>query len=133
MSSPAQLSLLHQVLLVAAGGAFGSVARHLAAVFVLPAHVDGAVFATLLVNALGSLLLGLLSTWPELRPEASLLLGTGAMGGFTTYSTFNRQSLALMDAGRTGAAAGYLGGTMALCLACGVLGMFLGRSLRPGG
>lgn len=79
-----------QVFAVAVGGAVGSVLRHLVGSAVAqawPAWGAG----TLVVNVVGSFLLGLLlevSGRSGLDPVARLALGTGLLGGFTTFSTF---------------------------------------------
>lgn len=127
MASP---TLLSQLALVAIGGALGSTARHSVALLLGPQLTDGALWATVAVNVMGSLLLGLLTALPEVSPSTRLVLGTGALGGFTTYSTFNTQSLQLLEAGRYGAAGWYLGGTVATCALFGAAGFALGRALR---
>lgn len=74
------------LLLVAAGGAFGALGRAGVAA-ILPASPGALPVATLAVNLLGCLLLGgLLAGRPGPRRQA--LLGTGVLGGFTTFSTF---------------------------------------------
>lgn len=77
------------VLIVAAGGALGAFLR-LVFTLVIPEQ-GGMAWSILLVNVLGSALLGMLSVlaanlWPE-RPGVSLFWGTGLLGGFTTFST----------------------------------------------
>ncbi|MGB8332030.1 MAG: CrcB family protein, partial [Polyangiales bacterium] len=59
-----------------------------------------------------------------------LFLGTGVMGGFTTYSAFNLESIGLMQAGSWGRAALYMSGTAAVCLVAGALGVVVGRAIR---
>ncbi len=93
---PVPVPLLPLMLVVAVGGALGSLARYGVAV-ALPHGRAELPLATLLVNVLGCLLLGLLvgalphSRW--LRP----LLGTGVLGGFTTFSTFALETDRLLD------------------------------------
>ncbi|MBO4963699.1 MAG: CrcB family protein, partial [Prevotella sp.] len=79
--------MLGNILLVAAGGAVGSVCRYLLS----SVHVASFPWGTLTVNVLGSLLIGLLAGLSGrgiLSPELKLLLVTGFCGGFTTFSTF---------------------------------------------
>jgi CrcB protein len=114
--------------LVAAGGAIGSVARAVVALS-LPARFP---WATLLVNVLGSLLIGWLmarlgpiegGTATSLR---SLLIA-GFCGGFTTFSTFSWQTLEQMQKGQWGAAVANVLLSILLCLLAVWLGFFLGK------
>jgi CrcB protein len=94
-------------LLVAGGGFVGSIARHAVAVVV------GGPAATLVVNVAGSLALGVLvALLPGRRVQ--LLLGTGLVSSFTTYSTFAVETVALGPVGGTAnVAATYLLGVTA--------------------
>jgi len=58
-----------------------------------------------------------------------LLIGTGFMGGFTTYSTFNYETLALIGEGSAGLAAANVAATLVGCFAGGLLGLAAGRAL----
>jgi CrcB protein len=95
---------------------------------------QGFPWATFAVNVLGSLGLGLVFVLGDGRSmfgaDVRLLLGTGLMGGFTTYSAFNLESLGLLQSGAYGRAAVYMLGTAAVCLLAGALGLVLGRVLR---
>jgi len=64
-----------------------------------------------------------------LSPDARVVLGTGVMGGFTTYSTFNYETFRLIQQGSFAVAALYLAATVAGCLGAGALGLFLARAL----
>ena len=100
--------MLGNILLVAAGGAVGSVCRYLLS----SVHVASFPWGTLTVNVLGSLLIGLLAGLSGrgiLSPELKLLLVTGFCGGFTTFSTFASESLGMMKAGEVLTAAVYVG------------------------
>lgn len=100
--------MLGNILLVAAGGAVGSVCRYLLSSF----HVASFPWGTLTVNVLGSLLIGLLAGLSGrgiLSPELKLLLVTGFCGGFTTFSTFANESFGMMKAGEVLTAAVYVG------------------------
>jgi CrcB protein len=118
-------------LLAAVGGALGALARWGVAT-ALPSSPAGWPWATLLVNLTGCLLIGvllavLLARFPasaRLRP----FLGTGVLGGFTTYSTFAVDTVVLVDAGHQAMAVGYvvasvLGGVLAV-----VAGLLVGRA-----
>ncbi|KRA38608.1 MULTISPECIES: fluoride efflux transporter FluC [unclassified Nocardioides] len=104
------------LLVVAAGGAVGSLLRYLAGE-VAP---DGSGFpwTTFAINVAGSTLLAGLLLLPLARrsPTWAAGLGPGVLGGFTTFSATSEQGRALLADGRTGLAAAYLLGTLAACL-----------------
>ncbi|HMB50547.1 fluoride efflux transporter CrcB [Natronoarchaeum rubrum] len=103
--------------LVGTGGAIGAVLRY--AVGQLLAH-DRFPFSTLAVNVAGSFVLGLV-VFASVGNEVALLVGTGACGSFTTYSSFSVQSVGLWEDGDRLRAALYALGTLCLCvLAAGV-------------
>lgn len=90
----------------------------------------GATFplATLIINVLGSFLLSFLTTLvlhQAVRPDIRLILGTGFLGAFTTFSTFEIESEGLMSRGEWLPAFGYLGGNLVL----GFIAVLLGRAL----
>lgn len=120
---------------VAIGGAAGSCLRYWVSLILGPitsAHAFP--WATLTANVLGSLGLGLVFVLAEDRSwfgaDLRLLLGTGVMGGFTTYSAFNLESIGLMQNEAWGRAALYMGGTVVICLFAGALGLIVGRAIR---
>jgi CrcB protein len=113
-------------LLVALGGALGSTARYAVALL-----FAGATFPiwTLTVNLLGSLLIGLtmeLVAATDLR----LFLVTGILGGFTTYSAFNQETLQMLRSGAWGIAFVNAAGTLFGCLVAGFAGVALARLMR---
>ena len=119
----------------AAGGALGALARAGIAEL-LPRDPGGWPWATLLVNLLGCLLLGaLLTVLAGRRPSGErikIFLGTGVLGGFTTYSAFALEVTDLVGAGRPAAAAGYvavsvLGGVLAVAAGARMVGAPGGR------
>ena len=115
------------VLLVALGGVVGSLAR--AAVGALLPHEPGSWgWAVLLVNLLGAALLcALLAQLPS--REVRLLVGTGLLGGFTTFSGFTVDAVLLVEAGRPAAALAYVLVGVGTLLAGGLTGHRLGRAL----
>ncbi|SCE23139.1 CrcB protein [Streptomyces sp. SolWspMP-sol7th] len=102
---------------VAAGGALGAVARYGAAVL-WPTASGRFPWTTFLVNVVGCALIGvLMAVVAELRPHTHRLvrpfLGTGVLGGFTTFSTYAMDVRGLLVAERYAAAGACLFGTMA--------------------
>ena len=96
---------MKNALVVGLGGFFGCIARYLTGVVVLRLF-DPPVFpyATLIVNVVGCLLIGLLGGLAEdtrlISPEMQLFLIVGLLGGFTTYSAFGYQTWTLARDGQ---------------------------------
>jgi CrcB protein len=115
-------------LLVGLGGIIGANLRYLVSSVVASRWGTLFPYGTLSINLLGSFLLGLLLA-AAIGPggaNARALLGTGFCGGFTTFSTFAFESIALFWSGdRRGAALNALG-TMGLGLGAAALGVLLG-------
>jgi CrcB protein len=90
-------------------------------------------YGTLLVNALGSFALAVvaeaLAGTTLLGVEARLVLGVGLLGGFTTYSSFNLETIRLAQAGQLDRALLYGTATVLGCLLAGLAGVFVGRAL----
>ena len=102
--------MIRNLLLVALGGAGGSVLRYL-----LSNINTSFPWGTFTVNVLGSLLIGLLVGFVSkgvLSPEMKLLLVTGFCGGFTTFSTFANESFGMMKAGDVLQTALYVGASV---------------------
>lgn len=102
----AMLAAVPDPALVAGGGAVGAVARYL-----VGSAVDRESFplGTLTVNVLGSFLLGLLVFHP-VGGDVLLLVGTGACGAFTTFSSFSVATVRLWDRGDRGRAVAFVAG-----------------------
>jgi CrcB protein len=120
-----------RLLWIGAGGALGSVARYLLDAWV-QRFVPGSFPAGILVvNALGSFLLGLAMTLFEARGTLEstlrLTLAAGVLGGFTTYSSFNYQTLDFLRRGQWWTGSLNLVATVVLCLVAGALGLVVGR------
>jgi CrcB protein len=124
-------SAVLRLLIVCAGGAVGSGLRYLASTWA--ARALGADFprGTLIVNVTGSFVLAFVFAVPGSRvsPELRLFLGAGICGGYTTYSSFNTETLALFDQGSAGLAAANLVLTVVGSLVAGIAGLALGRWL----
>ena len=122
---------MFRFVLVCAGGALGSGARYLVSTWA--ARTLGADFprGTLIVNATGSFILAFLFALPgsRLGPDLRLFLGAGIMGGYTTYSSFNTETIALLEQGSASLALANLALTVFGCLAAGLAGLVLGRLL----
>jgi fluoride exporter len=122
--------------LVALGGALGSVARY--GVGALAAQLLGPSFpwGTLVVNLTGSFLIALVMhlalTGTAVSLEMRIFLTTGILGGFTTYSSFNYETLALLNTRAYWLAGLNLGATVLGCLVAGMLGLAAGRAMAGG-
>ena len=122
-----------RVLLVAAGGALGSALRYLVATAALAWAGPAFPWGTLVVNLVGSFLIGLVQQLAAealvLSEESRLFLTTGVMGGLTTYSAFSYESVRLFEAGA--ALQGWLNVVVTTvgCLGLCWLGLTTGRVL----
>lgn len=120
-----------RLFLICLGGAVGTGARYLTALWA--AATFGAAFpaGTLIVNVVGSFLIAFImqvSTATELiAPDLRLVLTTGVMGGFTTYSTFNYETTNYFREGAWLIGVANVGVTLFGCLIAGVAGLALGR------
>lgn len=116
--------MLRNILLVAIGGAIGSVCRYLLSGI----NVASWPWGTFAVNILGSLFIGLfvrLVSKGIVSPEIKLLLVTGFCGGFTTFSTFANESFSMMKAGDALQMALYLAASVVI----GILAVWLGMDV----
>jgi CrcB protein len=120
---------------ICAGGAAGTGARFLLSSWAL-ALGPSFPYGTLAVNCIGCFFMGLLVPIghgsPGLSPTARLALTTGVLGGFTTYSAFNEQTLRFAENGSHALAAVNVVATLAGCLLAGLLGVGAGRWLFGG-
>ena len=114
-------------LLVFVGGGLGSVLRYAVGLCIGAAAFP---WVTLAVNVCGSLAIGLFCGWSERfgwSEPVRLALTVGLCGGFTTFSTFSKESLALAQSGRWGAFAAYTLGSFALGLVAVAMGYLIAR------
>ena len=115
----------------------GTGARYLLSTWMLRTLGAGFPYGTLAVNLVGSFLLGALMqvalASESFSPTLRLALGTGVLGGFTTYSSFNQETLGLMREGSLGLGFAYLAVTVITCLAAGLLGLWAARLLTGAG
>jgi fluoride exporter len=115
-----------RVLWIGLGGALGTIARYLTQVGMLRLCGPGFPYGTLTVNIVGSLILGAVM-WLASQPGAMsdtvrLTLATGVLGGFTTYSSFNQETLRYLQTGAPLLALLNIAATLLLCLAAGWIG-----------
>lgn len=123
-----------QVFLVFVGGGIGAAMRH--GVNVGSARILGTAFPwhTVIVNVLGSLVMGLLAGWfmfqtqEGMTQHARLFLMTGVLGGFTTFSAFSLDTALLWERGAMLPMMGYILGSVVLSVAALFFGLWVIRS-----
>jgi len=120
-------------LYVCLAGAAGTGCRYLLSGWVPRIAGPSFPWGTLAVNVLGSFLLGLLMqlalSTELVSPALRVVLGIGFLGGFTTYSSFNYETLRLLEERSWALAAGNVAGTLVGCLLAGLGGVALARWL----
>jgi fluoride exporter len=117
-------------LLIALGGAAGSLLRYLVGGAVQRTSAGGFPIGTMFVNVSGCFLIGILVRQflnMQISPELRALLIVGFCGGFTTFSTFSAETLGLIEGGEYGRAASYIILSVVLCLAATFMGMTVMR------
>ena len=122
---------MERVVLVALGGAVGSVMRYLTTLLATRWLGTEFPWGTLAVNIVGSFLIGVIhelgSEAIRLSPEARLFLATGVMGGLTTYSAFSYETARLLERQAWATAWTYVVVTTAACVALCFVGFAVGR------
>ena len=104
---------MQSFLLVGAGGALGAMARYGFSSVAGRFWPSPFPYATLLINVIGSLCMGLLvgvlaRTLPPFQNEIRLFVAVGVLGGFTTFSAFSLDTITLIERGQLGEVAGYV-------------------------
>lgn len=121
------------VLMVALGGALGSLVRYFVAGAVQPAWWTGFPTGIFVVNITGGLVMGLITGLAALKlnltPEMRAFLTTGILGGYTTFSTFSLDSAMLMERGAYAQAGAYIVGSVVLSILALFAGLWLMRTL----
>lgn len=125
------LSSVPPLILVALGGALGSMMRYLVGRWALVNFGPGLPFGTWTVNIVGGFAMGLLAGWLS-RPEATgeefrLMLGVGMLGGFTTFSAFSLEVFNMINRGEIGLAAAYSVSSVAGSVLALMTGVYLAR------
>ncbi|PVM86584.1 fluoride efflux transporter CrcB [Caulobacter radicis] len=123
-----------KVLLVAVGGAAGSVARYLVGVAALRWIGPGWPWGTMTVNIVGGFLMGLLTGWLALRAAGQqetlrVFLGVGILGGFTTFSAFSLDTALMIERRAYGQAFSYTAASAIIALAALFAGLYLARRM----
>lgn len=122
-----------RLLIVAAGGALGAVARYGVgawAVRLFPAAVWP--WGTLAVNVVGGLLMGLLAGWLAFRggihgESIRLFAAVGVLGGFTTFSAFSLETALMIERRQLAMAGGYVAASVALSVLALFIGLMVAR------
>ena len=121
-----------RLLAVAVGGATGSVARYVLGTLLLRVS-SGFPVSTLLINVVGSFLIGLLARLfdaPDHNQVLRVALTVGLCGGFTTFSTFSAETVTLLQQGKAGRAALYVVVSLVLGVLATFAGLTVGRTAR---
>lgn len=122
--------IIKNILSVGAGSFIGGIGRYLISL-AMKGVSKGFPWATLAVNLLGCLMIGLL--WGFLSRNASegtswgLLLTVGLCGGFTTFSTFSKEALTMLQAGQTWGFVSYITMSVLAGIALAALGYYIAR------
>lgn len=115
---------------VAAGGALGTLLRYWINVLVTARLGESLPWGTIAINVSGSFLIGLFAALTEpggrmlVSPALRLFVLVGVCGGYTTFSSFSLQTLALFEAGAPGRALANVVASVVLCLVAVWLGYF---------
>src|SRR5436190_8662358 len=121
------------VVWVMVAGGLGSGARYLVGQWANQAIGASFPYGTLIVNLVGCFLLGAvvqLSSSGSWTPELRAAIAAGFLGGFTTYSSFNQETLAMLTGGAAGVAGAYVVVTLPAALAAGSLGLAVARLIQ---
>ena len=124
---------MYPYLLVGIGGALGSIARYGSGVLVGRVWTSSFPLATLLINIAGSLAMGLFigylaRTTPAWQADARLFVAVGIFGGFTTFSSFSLDAIALIERGEIVQSAIYILGSVVIA----ILALYVGMQLTRG-
>jgi CrcB protein len=125
---------MNPYLLVAIGGALGSIARYGAGVLVGRAWTSSFPLGTMLINIVGSLAMGLfigflVRTTPSWQADGRLFVAVGILGGFTTFSSFSLDTIAMLERGEIGPALLYV----LVSVIVGIAALYGGLVLVRGG
>ncbi len=118
------------IAMVALGASLGALLRWLAGIW-LNARWSGFPLGTLLVNCVGGFLIGMALYWFERAPDETLrlLVVTGFLGGFTTFSSYSVESLIMLQRGELILAFAHTAAHVLGALACAAIGFRLCQAL----
>lgn len=122
-----------RLLLIAAGGALGAVARYGVGVWVVRLFPAAQwPWGTFAVNVVGGLLMGLLAGWLAFRGGTQgeairLFASVGVLGGFTTFSAFSLETALMIERRQFAMAGGYVGLSVVLSIAALFAGLMVAR------
>ena len=124
---------MYPFLLVGAGGALGAMSRYGLSVIIGRLWPISFPLATLLINIIGSLAMGLFvglmaRLLPAWQADARLFVAVGILGGFTTFSSFSLDAIVLLQRGELWQATAYVLLSVVLCL----IGLYLGLLVTRG-
>ena len=117
-------------ILVGLAAAVGAAGRYLLDQLIQHQHDQTFPWGTFIINVSGSLLLGLITALAEhhgLAKTPTTVIGVGLLGGYTTWSTYMWESLALAETGALAEAAGNVAGSLVIGLAAAAAGFGLGQ------
>jgi len=124
---------MNSLVLIFIGGGLGAVSRHLSGMVVMRASGPGFPWGTMVVNIIGSFVMGCLIAWLARRSSGDadlrLLLATGFLGGFTTFSAFSLDAVTLYERGALTAAAAYVIASVTVSILALFGGLWLARQL----
>jgi CrcB protein len=124
---------MKEVAAIGAGGAIGACARYLVGVWAVERWGEAFPWGTFVANVAGSFILGFyLALVTERfvgRPGTRLLVATGFLGSFTTFSTFSFEAVQLASSGAPAAAAAYVGGSLVVGLGAATAGILCAHAL----
>lgn len=122
-----------QILLVALGGGIGSVARYLLGGWFATRFGAAFPYGTFVINVTGSFIIGLFLAFQEriwLDPNWRLFFAVGLVGGYTTFSTFEYETIRLLQDGQMLPGAFYLVGSVVTGALATIGGIALGSSIH---
>ncbi len=123
------------MLLVASGGAVGALLRYLMTSGISSWMGRDFPYGTITVNIAGSFLIGMFTTvlcQNAMEPQLKLLLITGLLGGFTTFSTFSLDTINLIASGCWLKTFFYIAGSLILSLTATFAGIAMGSAIKAG-
>lgn len=122
---------MRELLLIALGGALGSLSRYGAGQFIARFYPGHFPLGTWLINISGSFLIGLLFVLiierVKIHADYRLVFMVGFLGAFTTFSSFSLETVNLLLNGRVVVATAYVLASVVVCLLATWLGIALGR------